>query len=637
MTPGGYTEADLWGDTGITRVGLTLKKFVAAFYQSDSQAEKLIRSIKKWLPRESPFHPDKFSIYQFKKKRMLIATLSSATQAFSSYQSDFISKQSGLIFDGAPFFPGFESSVDWAEQVHKTIGNKGPYHILRNIFGDYCLVRYCEDEVFAMSDFLGLCPIFWMEKDGVVIVSNRQRLIHRVLLDGKISISPLAASWLTGQGNIFGSNSIYDGVKIIQPGSFLRIVDGKAAIGGMPRFYRPEHSVEDYSPEQVHDMVGKFFAQADAMSNLPFDIMNADLTGGMDSRAVMALMAGSKMRSKLGTFRTFGPGETGEKQIARIVADVGGVAHEVMTPRAPSQECRENLWRRLRLNVAITDGTILANAALSGLARTSQLTASGTGGEVFRPHIKSRRVLELKSRDDAQKTYGNYQQANDPLSIQNSSISAAQRQLMRDATDRYHSMGVDYDDIHYAFYGEHRCPWWSGYALSNAFGRRRVFPLVNYEAVKIAFSASPLQRKIDRLHFEIMRHLSMDLVKTPFLDNVWDRRLQKYYAGDFIQQPYPSSAGKPDTPWFIGMANREWVALFDLILSKENSVIRDIADIKKLELRRSDKESWVRRPAAMTALLALASFRLLEDDDYSLIEKQGETADSRIYTEVVYK
>jgi len=422
---------------------------------------------------------------------------------------------------------------------------------------------------------------------------------------------------------MFGENSIYEGIKLIAPSRYLMLDEGGAKLGGFSRFYAQERrSLSEADGSAAADAI---FKQARCFAELPVSDYQMDLTGGMDSRAVLAIALQSGLMNKVSSLKTYGPEGMPEFEVTSELARIFNLPHENVNTKTAGNASPEDHWRRLRYNAMALDGAVSADTGMPGPMKTSFPCLSGTGGELFRPHIRSRRDLRLTSVDGLNAMVENYQRTMDPLGVHGEGVTEALRKTMRDIARHYVSQGVPFDDVHYLFYAEHRLPWWAGYALSNLMGRRRLFPLVNKEAARIVYSGSPELKKMDWLHFMLMKQADPRLIQIPFYENTWDARLKGYSGGlPMADRPFPIKSATPTLStgsWMTEFAEAEWDRLFDYVLSSPSSQIFQFVDRARLEQRWGERK-WASRLASASALLSLVSFRMVEANDM-LPAKQG--------------
>ena len=440
------------------------------------------------------------------------------------------------------------------------------------------------------------------------------------------------------QANIFGEDSPYKGVKLIPPGRFAKIGPNGLTQGGFRRFYMPHERVDDLSPDMARRAVDAIFNQAALVGELPFDKLQMDLTGGMDSRAALAIAIGAGIIDRVDAFKTTGPENAPDIQVAAHIAKEMKLPWQAAISRPPSPTSEvdvDRLWDRLRGNVGALDGTIMAGDGFTGEHRKLVLCMTGSAGEIYRPHVKRRQSMNLTNLEEAKREYQNYHYKSNPVGLLNQKASARNRAYFRQRVAKLHEAGVPFDDMHYIFYIEDRMPWWNGYISANMFGRSRLNPLANLEAASIMFSVSPDEKKIDRLHFELMKAADPRLLSLPFLSNKWDDRLDKYAGGvPLAKQPMPTE--KPDTlrarkPDLFVLADAKWDTIFSMVLDNPESKLFEVLNRDRIAGLHGKKDNLP--GSTVRFILTLAQMAMLEQREWMDV-KQGERPPSNKFKSI---
>lgn len=594
-------------------MGERLNKFVCLFYKSDAQRNAILGQLEKHFRGEIPYPIG--SVHQFDiPKRKLIIWSAEAKVSPLPIDPIHATDDCGVVFDGIPYTDDIDPSRHWAEQILSLMQQSRLSQFYDAVMGDYCVAHFNDQRFVAFGDFAGACPIFYFERDGVVGVSNRQRLLHRIMNEGgRIELDPTVLGWLISQEQIFGNQSPYKGVRLIEPGRGLKIENGKVSTFGFPSFYNHETHAGEITPDGVSEAVGALTDQFSALARLPFSRIVMDMTGGMDSRAVLALSMASGLIDKVDAIRTVGSDDTPDVEVARSLLETLSLPFKSSPPLGQSEYSADNCWNRLRASVSVFDGTITPRSAANP-SPSPGACLSGSGGELYRPHIKSVRDLSLTTKEEAYKWVANYQLGFDPLGLLHRRIAKNHHSSLRRLIDRYEARGVPYDDMHYLIYVEHRMPWWAGYTLANSGGNRRLLPLVNRKVASILFSVDPLHKKTDRLHFEIMKAVDPRLVEHQFLNNMWDSRLAPHINGyDIPKAPHRVSRrddfAAKGKGWLINFAQRETDDLIDYAF-ESTSIVRDVVDIGGIDrLRRFAKRG---NPRIACTLASLVMMRMME-------------------------
>lgn len=612
-----------------------MNKFFVGRYRDSLSRDALLSRVSERLFPELPFHIGRLHVFDFAEDRILLVSGEATVSAVKDTHHVYVSGSDFLVFDGCPVFEGQNVKTPWAKRLFDFYCRVGRGRFFEEVSGDYCVVVKRGDEVSAFSDFCGMSPVFYLNANGMTGISNRQRLLQRMLLD-RISLDAESCAWMTGQLNVFGEQSIYQGVHLVSPSRFLSISQGVPTTGGFARYYQAGSKAKGLSPDDVQEATDGVIEQCRFYAELPFEKLQMDLTGGMDSRAVLAASVASGLVDKVSSIRTYGPPNSPEFEVPEDITSALGLPFEKVISSPSKGPVAEHIWEQVRRNTAILDG-VVSPEIVANPFRDMTPCLSGTGGELYRPHIHARRNQTFASREEVLVMAENYQRTTDPIAINKDSTNVGLKMRMRRIADWYLSMGADPDDVHCLIYAEHRMPWWAGYTQANVMGRRRLFPLVNRRSAKVMYSVDPIHKKIDRLHFEIMKRADVRLLTIPFLQNTWDRRLQPYSPVELPSTPHRIRSGEDGSSvgfnWMVEFAKTDWSKMFDYILSGDNSVIFDFVDRGKFLDRRREKEKWQTRPAAIMSILSLVGLRMAEIDDFVPV-KIGKAGAMEICTNV---
>lgn len=616
-----------------------MNKFCVVRYTTAEQRSSVLANIERFADDEVPYHIGRRYVVEYPDHHLILYSAESFTSPFDDFDQVFVSRSAFCAFDGFPVFKGQNVKAHWAERLFRHFRKQALSSFYRTTLGNHCTVAFRDGVVTALSDFSGASPLFTYSRDGICAISNRQRMLHRVVNEsGRIDIDPLALAWLVDQANIFGEDSPYRGVKLLAPGRFARLGAEGLTFGGFQRFYLPDSRVGEPSPELIRRAVDAIYEQATLTAELPFNELVMDLTGGMDSRAVLAIAMGTGMMDRVSVIRTVGPEAAPDIQVAQNIARELNLSWEALVQQpasATDDELVERNWDKLRGNVGALDGTIMAGDGYGGTAQNSYLCLTGSAGEIYRPHIKRRRSLTLSNLEGAKREYQHYHYRSNPVGLLRPEIAARNRAYFRAKVSGLHRQGVPFDDMHYAFYVEDRMSWWNGYAMSNMFGRARINPLANFDAASIMSSVDPEQKKMDRLHFELMKAVDPRLLSLPFLSNQWDSRLQQYAGGHTLAE-VPMKITVQDElrnrkPHLFALAEARWDQIFSMVLDSPNSILFDALSRDRIEELYGFPDNLP--GATVRFILTLAQMVMLEQGDWMLV-KQGQQPTPEEYMSV---
>jgi asparagine synthase (glutamine-hydrolysing) len=218
-------------------------------------------------------------------------------------------------------------------------------------------------------------------------------------------LDPAAVSECFAYHRILSNRTLLEGVERLPPATVLE-VDLESGSVRKERYWRPEDEVRRREPLSAERLEAISAAFHDAvLARLPAANIGVSLSGGLDSRAIVAILAAE--HRKAATCTTGMEGCTDER-LARRISSIADVAH-FFYPL--TREKIQGYVEALRAAVFITDGMILVGGFPGGLTQAFcddhgiDVLLRGHGGENARlekawPFQVDDRVLSLRTRDD---------------------------------------------------------------------------------------------------------------------------------------------------------------------------------------------------------------------------------------------
>ncbi|MBN2493227.1 MAG: methyltransferase domain-containing protein [Deltaproteobacteria bacterium] len=607
-----------------------MNKFLVVKLRTDWARKHLLDRVVSDGLRQVPYHGDRIHLQLLQKTDVLVFSVESTRGPFE--RIDHVCSPRAdewFLFDGVPYSREQEFNAGrWAESLYERYRQGGTERFFEDTLGHFCLAHVEADgRITAFGDFSGLAPLFTYENEHLSAVSNRQMLLARLCSpDGELHFDLQALSWLSGQSNLFGRQTAFRAVELIVPGEYWSL-DPRTGSSERrrfrSRFWHPRQDIEgvDYSDAQLDELTDHLLEQSRAIARLPFRSMTMDLTGGMDSRLVLALARRSGLLDRIDHVQTYGPsGDAPEIQVARKLADAVGARFQAQIHH-PSEFDLVRTWERLRYHVFRYEGAICPIDGLLNPARHSRLNLSGSGGEIVRKHIKKHRLTNPKSLKEAMDLFQDYQQVMDPLKVQRDSVTESQRAFLRQQIAQKYEEGAALNDIVNLLYVENRMALWAGILLNNISGSIRIYPLVNFKATRLAFLSDSRQRQIDRIHFEAMRRLEPGLVEIPFMNTTWSSALAPYMKRAGLRAPdRPFQTTVPfsiesSLPWSAQFLEQAWPQIFDLFFEIPDSGLFEIVSPRDLKRLRGQLSQVVQSVVKIKQVLSLIEMQLLLTGD----------------------
>lgn len=517
--------------------------------------------------------------------------------------SRIATKQSGVCLINGPVLR-IGDSYDVSDSALDASTKNDAEYMFDNISGSYNFASITsKNGLLAFGDFSGTCPIYYSHINGVTCVSNRASALHG--LRGKNKFNLLSLSWLIGHSNIFGEETPFDGVYSVTAGSYLksRLGSPDFTINKFKNQIWPSNDDAEYLDDLTNEdwdlIVDELVKNFKAASEKLTGDLRLSLTGGKDSRLVLALAIGAGFKDRITTF-TNGPEGSPEISCAQNIANKIGVKH-VANVRAPQVQEQDfaNSWDKLSWHTNRMESYICpwdgATADRTLRNVTSEMT--GFGGELYRGpggHAKQFKNLSfMENKNEILSRFINYHQQMDPLNILSNLYKNAQIGWLYKWLDE-NVKSVRFDVLPEKFFVENRLSNWNGPLAQNVTGRIKLMPLLSPKVARLVFKLSPEARNKELFHFSVMAKLVPGLVSLPFLNATWDKSLQGRYGLDISDNPYDS--GEKFTPRSVQAWQAEFVegqrTKIDqwLMRASVSSNIKEIIDMEKLRNFIMEKE-----------------------------------------------
>lgn len=564
-----------------------LNKFLIVKAKDSAALQRVKARLKERAFDLLPYHPDRIRVREFSESNVLFANFEITDTGGFAKHHVATTERTTFAFDGLPYSEQLDVNGNWAEQFMRTWTDDQT--TIESVYGTWAFARF--DAVQGgrvLSDFTGMTPVFYWHDNEFLAISPRQMLLAGVIGDLEYDLQTMA--WLTGQANLIGDKAVWKGVKHLPPQWSMTFSPKPGDLD--IAFERREIYADTIDPNPDEGLLegvkNSMLAQCEALARLPFSSIKMDITGGLDSRLVLALASQTSLKSKIENLSTYGTEENHEIQIGRAIAQSVGIPHvaRVLTPNAvdPLRIIGHVRSRMFRYEASICPCDGHADGA-----RHSRVVVTGSAGEIYRRNCKPHLHIDLKSESELYELFGDYHQKTDPLGVEMPWVADWQRAAMRGYAMDYWRAGAHLNDVTDIFYMRYRLPLWNGMMMNNIHGAARVYPLVNYFAAKYAFSRGSKARVGDRIHFEIMLKVSPALCAMPFLNFVWPKEYRDYAAEKGVhvsERPY-AARGPNTLAQQVGqidaLVGPGWNMAMDYILGEQNSPLWDVIDKAAVE------------------------------------------------------
>ena len=426
-----------------------------------------------------------------------------------------------------------------------------------------------------VADPLSIAMLYRAESDDVVVYATSSRLAARVAAcPQEPQRDPRGIAWLPFLGWMIGERTGYVSTQVLPMGAY---VDIAPAYGSRVRFSNPTPWAFDLpsSDSDLIDLVHEdLSASVRSVTQIPAQHRVADITGGKDSRLVLALMLELGVAEQF-EFKTSGYAQSLDAIVASQIAEKFQLKHAAPEPRPlPEEEFR----RRLAIHVFQTSGMFNAWEFKGSLRASQTLTVTGCVGEALRTHFHGyppmTNVEELRTQ-----FYGR-SGLRGPSIVKPDVRSTLLESLDRELVQRIDAGGSAPQDLADSFYWRHRNRRWFGTYEELGEGGR-VHPLYSLVGLQAAFTLGGEMRRCELLHFAIMRKACPDLARLPFANEGWSEELAsrlsdaREFRSDSVR--YDGSGPQPEQ-WKPQRLLDNLDVARELLLDETSSPVNEVVD-----------------------------------------------------------
>lgn len=394
--------------------------------------------------------------------------------------------------------------------------------------GTFCLAyaymnSLCEKVIRFSNDVLGMYPLLYWTDGENIIVTNSPILSETVVryalkINLERGFSHIANEIITLTHLDHGP---YDGMRFL-PFDSEMIVDNKGHIAikrryGDDFFYRPKEDESILLDRALIELIENIEGIASSSQKIKV----ADITGGFDSRLVLALILKAGVQDNF-YFNTNGKYPSPDANVANYIIEKYGLKKIDLTsiPYKRENQLSKNILHELTTFVYASSG--MKNAIdrhLSTLFTNKDILSVGGGYSAYKAN-KSKSIINKKGLQEAISLI-----CSGSFSLP-SNINNEVKEIVGDKLEEWIlQQGMNIYDVLDRFHIEYRARFHIG--LGEHWSRicqPKIHPLQSPALVRLAFKVGYKARVTDELLFMLMEKLSPPLCLIPFENRVWKKQ-----------------------------------------------------------------------------------------------------------------
>lgn len=413
-----------------------------------------------------------------------------------------------------------------------------------DVAGEFTVARlHADGTLTAFSDRSGLHQLFHASA-GQPVVANRAGLVATVLDDW--APDPSGLIWLPVLGYRVGTATAYRAVTQLAQEHVLTIDSDAARQRPMDSPLIRLGEERGWSAN-LEPRLEEGIAQAMAAVELGVGAkgpINLPITGGKDSRVVLALCLAAGLRERL---RLFTRGYAGHPDVmaGETIAAALGLPHRREPPHGsdePAHWTCDRFFEKLMTQVYQSDGMVGGWDLILGERIAAETLITGHMGEVLKAY--SKKPLPEGRLDPVAMV--RLQAPFDPMGLLRPQAREALIAQLAAQMDRAREEGAREADLPDLFYYRNRIPNWLGAIRGiKSFERQPVVPLGAPALLQLSFRLTPEERKSELLHYLIIARCAPELLPLPFALQQWDARL-----GEGVPRTEPIRSAADAPPMF---------------------------------------------------------------------------------------
>lgn len=532
-----------------------------------AEAERQLRErIGRFVRDRLTFEPDEIALHVLEPCTYVVS-VSAANRQIGIDTPVHLSGHEACLVGGLPTFerfPQFEpsSAMRPAAWLSELLREHAPSRLYTDLGGAFSVVRATADEVTAFSSFCGYDSLFYLDNGLYAAVGTRPSLVAAFQSAGACSaFNPRALGWILSTTMILGTETPWQEVKRQRTDEMLTIRGGRVTTAPVQTAaHTPPMAGETEAlyDRAVRGLVDRF--EWYLRTGLPF---NAHLTGGKDSRTILALLFATGSIDRVREILTIGSEENGDVIVARQIAAALGLKNHVVRvagKRAVQSAEWEEHEKRFRFSPWKYDMylTPYDGWKATAAAPSPDVVFMGGGGEI----IRQKGIAPDGRADDFDAIvhrFVNWYYRHDALGLLSPAVAEEQRSWIRSEVGAMIEGGIV--NLQQRFYIEQRMANWGNAHFRNS-PANAIAALVDLDLARLMHQRADMA---DDVPYELLSRTAPELRRFPFVNDQWlGRTRERAEAEGTFHEPVTVAVEK-NFPW-----------QFMLYREHRNALLRDV-------------------------------------------------------------
>jgi hypothetical protein len=537
----------------------------------------------------SPIVPESTWTRTFDDQSLCTAFSNAVESAAGSYVHPSTGQGDVVVFNGWVAGNGLSSQPfpdSVAAWISERIRAESFDEFVRKTTGEWALLSISANgDIHAAVAWPGGEHIYYGALDGVLVISNRAILCAAALHQNIPAPNPFFLGWLLTQNQAFLSDdeTPFPHVHTLHPLKTLEIKSGATA-------YQLHPGPWPNSPEfaSYDELLAELAERVEIIRRLPNVPFRFSLTGGRDSRLVLAALVKAQCFDKLRSCYLIAPEDHPDVIVGKMLADHYNIPFECF----PREASTRSVWEDLEIHHFQTEFGVHFWDSKGVLQRPREGRLGGNYGEIFFSHFKWHQIFGWRGVAAVYESNAYV----DPDGVMTDRARDHFQHVIQTWWQRRRDEGILPSQIRDRLHRDGRMWRWVGQGrLATNLGTVNTNPIPSPRMLDKYLGISYPERRDGRIHYELMHRADPWITEQPFANKGFSSSLTGHRRRMMKFPPAKRTVAPQITLW---QTQRDELSKYLLSPSKSNFF--DLVDKSRLE-------KLLRRTPTNASRLAIAS------------------------------